>query len=104
MMKFLSICLSLLVAENACASPLTQLLDLSSTVVNKTRQSLNLSNTFGSQTSAPAYERLGSQPVFTVTTPWGSPYLLFERTDRTESSLEFDEDESSSGRKDNNKQ
>mmetsp|Transcript_29589 Transcript_29589/g.45172 ORF Transcript_29589/g.45172 Transcript_29589/m.45172 type:complete len:426 (-) Transcript_29589:61-1338(-) len=104
MMNFLSIFLSLLVAENACASPLTQLLDLSSTVVNKTRQSLNLSNTFGSQTSVPAYERLGSQPVFTVTTPWGSPYLLFERTDRTESSLEFDEDESSSRKKDNNKQ
>ncbi len=86
------------------ASPLTQIQDLSTTVLNKTRQTLNFSNIFGSQTSVPVYERLGSQPVFTVTTPWGSPYLLFERTDRTESYLEYDEEDAPSGKQDNTKQ
>ncbi len=93
-MKF-SIALTL-TTTLACvnASPQTQLKDLSQTIINKTRQTLNFSNLFGSQTGLPAYERLASQPVFSVTTPWGSPYLLFERADRTESELEFDEEES----------
>jgi hypothetical protein len=79
------------------ASPLTSIQDLSSTIINQTRRTLNLSNIFGSQTSVSSYERLSSQPVFTVTTPWGSPYLLFERSDRTESELEFDDDISADG-------
>jgi predicted DNA-binding protein (UPF0251 family) len=90
--------------KSITASPLTAIQDLSTAVLNKTRQTLNLSNVFGSQTSIPAYERIESQPVFTVTTPWGSPYLLFERADRTESNLEFDEEEKSSGKQDNTKQ
>lgn len=90
--------------QSITASPLTAIQDLSTAVLNKTRQTLNLSNIFGSQTSIPAYERIESQPVFTVTTPWGSPYLLFERADRTESNLEFDEEEKSSGKQDNTKQ
>lgn len=59
---------------------------------NRGRRVLNLSDVFGSATSAPAYDRIASQPVFSVTTPWGSPYLLFERTDRAETFLEFDDD------------
>ena len=31
------------------------------------------------RTTIPAYERILSQPVFQVTTPWGSPYMLFEK-------------------------
>jgi len=61
-------------------------------VSTKTRQIFNFSNLFGSATSKPAYDRLASQPVFAVTTSWGSPYLLYERRDETESSLEFDDD------------
>ena len=78
--------------SQASASPRTVIQDLSSAVINKTRQVANLSNIFGSQTAIPAYDRVASQPVFTVTTPWGSPYLLFERTDRTETDLEFDDE------------
>jgi hypothetical protein len=98
------ITLAFAIGNSVSASPLTTIQDLSTAVLNKTRQTLNLSNVFGSQTSIPAYERIESQPVFTVTTPWGSPYLLFERTDRTESNLEFDEEEKSSGKQDNTKQ
>lgn len=47
----------------------------------RARRTLNLSSTFGSATSAPSYERVSSMPVFAVTTPWGSPYLIFERTE-----------------------
>ena len=96
--------LLLSLATQVEASPFTQIQDLSNTLINKTRQTLNLSNIFGSPTSIPAYERIASQPVFTVTTPWGSPYLLFERTDRTESDLEFDEEESATGKQDSTKQ
>lgn len=74
------------------ASPLNTLQDVSKSIINQTRRTINLTSLFGSQTSVPSYERLSSQPVFTVTTPWGSPYLLYERSDRTESNLEFDEE------------
>mmetsp|Transcript_14303 Transcript_14303/g.26821 ORF Transcript_14303/g.26821 Transcript_14303/m.26821 type:complete len:455 (+) Transcript_14303:2738-4102(+) len=85
-------------------SPLTSLQDLSTTILIKARQTLNLSNIFGPPSHLPAYERLASQPVFTVTTPWGSPYLLFERTDRTESDLEFDSEDHSSSSPSTSKQ
>lgn len=91
-------------AASSSFSPLTSLQDLSTAIVSKARQTLNLSNIFGSPTHLPAYERIASQPVFTVTTPWGSPYLLFERTDRTESDLEFDSEESSSSSSSTSKQ
>lgn len=91
-------------AHVAMSSPLTAIQDMSSSVLTQTRRAFNFSNLFGSQTSLSAYERVESQPVFTVTTPWGSPYLLFERTDRTESNLEFDEEEKASGKQDNTRQ
>jgi hypothetical protein len=84
---------TILSTTNASPSPLTSIQDISKSIINQTRRTLNLSNLFGSQTSIPSYDRLSSQPVFTVTTPWGSPYLLFERSDRTESNLEFDEEQ-----------
>jgi hypothetical protein len=87
------------------ASPLTSVQDLSTSVLRKTRQTINLSNIFGSPTAIPGYERLSSQPVFSVTTPWGSPYLLYERSDLTESDLEFDDELDGASRKqDNTKQ
>jgi len=87
------------------ASPLTSIQDLSTSVLRKTRQTINLSNIFGSPTAIPGYERLSSQPVFSVTTPWGSPYLLYERADRTESDLEFDDEIDGANKKqDNTKQ
>lgn len=93
------------------ASPLTSIQDLSKSILTQTRRTLNFSNLFGSPTSLSSYERLSSQPVFTVTTPWGSPYLLFERSDRTESELEFDDEldndnasSSSSSKQDQTKQ
>ncbi len=76
---------------NASPTALTSVQDISKTIIDQTRRALNLSSLFGSPTSKSSYERISSQPVFTVTTPWGSPYLLFERSDRTESNLEFDD-------------
>lgn len=75
------------------ASPTTSLIDISQSILNRSRRTLNLSNLFGSPSSSSvsASDRISSQPVFTVTTPWGSPYLLFERRDRSETTLEFDE-------------
>ncbi|KAL7495684.1 hypothetical protein ACHAWT_006866 [Skeletonema menzelii] len=50
----------------------------------------NLSNFLGSSTSIPAYERILSQPVFQVTTPWGSPYMLFEKYKDEEKAIEME--------------
>jgi len=47
----------------------------------RARKALDLSNLFGSVTSAPSYDRIASQPVFAVTTPWGSPYLIYDKVD-----------------------
>jgi hypothetical protein len=51
---------------------------------------INLSNLLGSSTSIPAYERILSQPVFQVTTPWGSPYMLFEKYKDEEKAIEME--------------
>jgi len=75
--------------SSVSASPLTSLIDAGNSVVDLTRRSVNLSNLFGSPTTAEAYEQILSQPVFSVTTPWGSPYLLFDKASDSES-LTFD--------------
>ena len=51
---------------------------------------LSLSNLFGTRTGIPAYERIMSQPVFQVTTAWGSPYMLFEKYKDDERALELE--------------
>jgi hypothetical protein len=54
-------------------------------------QLFNLSNLLGStKTSIPAYERILSQPVFQVTTAWGSPYMLFEKYKDEEKAIEIE--------------
>lgn len=40
---------------------------------------VDLTNVLGAATTLPAFERITCQPVFQVTTPWGSPYMLFEK-------------------------
>jgi hypothetical protein len=65
--------------------------DVGTSIITQTRRALNLNNIFGSTVRVPAHDRIISQPVFAVTTPWGSPYLLFEQKDPTETNLEFDE-------------
>lgn len=79
--------------SSAYASPRTSLIDAGNSLIDLTRRSVNLSNLFGSPTTAEPYEQLCSQPVFSVSTPWGSPYLLFERVNSGDekSSLEFDD-------------
>jgi len=62
------------------------LLSLPSTSVYAKRP--NLSNILGIQTSTPAYERILCQPVFQVTTAWGSPYMLFEKYKDEEKALD----------------
>ena len=58
--------------------------------IGANKQVLNLSNLLGSRTNTPAYERILSQPVFQVTTAWGSPYMLFEKYKDEEKSIEME--------------
>jgi len=51
---------------------------------------LNLSNVLGTIPSVPAYERILAQPVFQVTTAWGSPYMLFEKYKDEEKAIELE--------------
>lgn len=51
------------------------------------RRRINLSNFLGNTPSIPAYERILPQPVFQVTTAWGSPYMLFEKYKDEEKAL-----------------
>ncbi|GKY96542.1 hypothetical protein MPSEU_000613800 [Mayamaea pseudoterrestris] len=44
------------------------------------RRFLNLNSLFGSATQSDTpYDRVGGHPVFSVTTPWGSPYMNMEK-------------------------
>lgn len=102
--KAVFIVLSLLrLAESA--SPIHSLVDIGNSLINVTRRKVNLSNLFGSPTTAEPYDQISSQPVFSVTTPWGSPYLLYERIDSSDdkSPLEFDEVMVNGNEKDNYK-
>ena len=45
---------------------------------------LNLSGKINARTSLPAYERICSCPAFAVTTPWGSPYMIFDKLPSSE--------------------
>ena len=51
------------------------------------RRRINLSNFLGNTPTLPAYERILPQPVFQVTTAWGSPYMLFEKYKDEEKAL-----------------
>ena len=62
-------------------------------VLSPIRRTLNLSSIFGSPTSAASYDRISGQPVFVVTTSWGSPYLIFERTKEDQVGASADDDE-----------
>lgn len=59
-------------------------------VASSSAATISLSNLLGTSTSIPAYERILSQPVFQVTTPWGSPYMLFEKYKDEEKALELE--------------
>ena len=48
-------------------------------VLKQTRKMLNFGSTFGSATTALPYDRIAGHPVFSVTTPWGSPYMSMEK-------------------------
>lgn len=73
-------------------SPILLYLSFSSVSVaaKKRGRAINLSNLLGTRTAIPAYERIISQPVFQVTTAWGSPYMLFEKYKDEEMALELE--------------
>ena len=52
--------------------------------LQKAQNIFNLSGKIVPRTSLPAYERMASCPAFAVTTPWGSPYMIFDRLTPTE--------------------
>jgi hypothetical protein len=59
----------------------------SSSLFHEARRFLNLGSTFGSPTSCSKetpYDRVMGHPVFQVTTPWGAPYMNFEKVDAVE--------------------
>mmetsp|Transcript_8381 Transcript_8381/g.18775 ORF Transcript_8381/g.18775 Transcript_8381/m.18775 type:complete len:435 (-) Transcript_8381:103-1407(-) len=62
----------------------------SATTAKSNSRHVNLSNLLGTRTSIPAYERIISQPVFQVTTAWGSPYMLFEKYKDEEKAIELE--------------
>lgn len=66
----------------------------------KRSRRINLSNLLGGRTSIPAAERILSQPVFQVTTAWGSPYMLFEKYKDEEKALEMEGGAGGSGKTD----
>eukprot|EP00581_Thalassiosira_minuscula_P031052 CAMPEP_0183770120 /NCGR_PEP_ID=MMETSP0739-20130205/26176_1 /TAXON_ID=385413 /ORGANISM="Thalassiosira miniscula, Strain CCMP1093" /LENGTH=194 /DNA_ID=CAMNT_0026009979 /DNA_START=61 /DNA_END=641 /DNA_ORIENTATION=- len=73
------------------------LLLLLSPVLSSAKTPLNLSNFLGSHTSVPACERILNQPVFQVTTAWGSPYMLFEKYKDEEKAIELEGNGGGSG-------
>lgn len=53
---------------------------LPSALMTSTRRFLNFGSLFGSVTySSTPYDRVAGHPVFSVTTPWGSPYMSMEK-------------------------
>lgn len=54
-------------------------------LLQEARRHLNLGSMFGSATSSKTpYDRVMGHPVFQVTTPWGAPYMNFEKVDAVE--------------------
>ena len=53
---------------------------------------VNLSGLFRPATSIPGYLRGGGVPVYMVTTPWGSPYMLSDKSRDFIRSVDLDED------------
>lgn len=55
------------------------LTDVPSMAVTRVRRFLNVGSLFGSATHHSPYDRVAGHPVFSVTTPWGSPYMNMEK-------------------------
>lgn len=53
------------------------------------RKHVTLSGRIHPTSQLPAYERVGCLPAFAVTTPWGSPYMIFDRLSPSESAREL---------------
>jgi hypothetical protein len=74
-----------------CLAPIVAVADTSLPIqiARQTRRFLNIGSVFGSATrSDNPYDRVGGHPVFSVTTPWGSPYLNMEKR----SDMDMDQD------------
>jgi hypothetical protein len=85
------------VSSSAAAPDSSSLL---TTVATRTRRWLNVSGLFGSATkSATVYDRIAGHPVFSVTTPWGSPYMNMEKLSDTNEVVQADDTASSSSKK-----
>jgi len=58
-------------------------------LATQARRMLNFGSTFGSAAtcSKTPYDRVMGHPVFQVTTPWGAPYMNFEKVEKAESDL-----------------
>jgi len=72
---FSILCFSLI--SQVHTSTRTELIDLTHSFTNTFHKYINIG--FGTPISITPYDKLASQPVFSVTTSWGSPYLLVER-------------------------
>ena len=62
-------------------------------LVTQARRILNFGSTFGSPTSSKSpYDRVMGHPVFQVTTPYGAPYMNFEKVDTADADLKASAD------------
>lgn len=74
--RHLTVWLALLITDVVAAEKRS----LPNGVLTSARRFLNFGSLFGSATySRTPYERVAGHPVFSVTTPWGSPYMSMEK-------------------------
>ena len=76
-MKVLVAQLCLLLSVSTAAADVGK---LPKAIYTQSRRLLNFGSLFGSATKSPSpYDRISGQPVFAVTTSWGSPYMNMEK-------------------------
>eukprot|EP00523_Entomoneis_sp_CCMP467_P002384 CAMPEP_0168756372 /NCGR_PEP_ID=MMETSP0724-20121128/20577_1 /TAXON_ID=265536 /ORGANISM="Amphiprora sp., Strain CCMP467" /LENGTH=400 /DNA_ID=CAMNT_0008805069 /DNA_START=20 /DNA_END=1222 /DNA_ORIENTATION=+ len=64
---------------------------LSRAAYTKARSFLNFGSLVGTATGSPTpYDRIAGQPVFAVTTPWGSPYMNMEKLNDLDETIPTD--------------
>lgn len=75
-MRITNFCLIALVSSSVPVASSSSVLE---TVTTKAKSILNLSGKIVKHTTLPVYERVNGLPAFAVTTPWGSPYMIFDQ-------------------------
>lgn len=81
--------LVLIIAVSSTSSKASKIIGLYQKAQNFAKEHLNLSRKFIQHTSSlTPYDRITACPAFAVTTPWGSPYMIFDSLKPTEAARE----------------